>query len=80
MVSVPEVMVPNLDLTLPMNRGSESTIPSTIIYESASIGTNLSFTPSSAKLNPLPFHNHCPVQVSFIGGFWHVFWCLEGFI
>ncbi|KAL9324118.1 hypothetical protein ACSQ67_008975 [Phaseolus vulgaris] len=29
-------MVPDLDLTLPMNGGSESTIPSTIIDESAS--------------------------------------------
>ena len=80
MVSVPEVMVPDLDLTLPMNGGSKSTIPSTIIDESASTGTNLSFAPSSAKPNPLPFNNHCPVQISIIGGFWHVFGCLEGFI
>jgi len=52
----------NLDLILSMNGGSESTISSTIIDESASIGTNLSFTPSSATPTPLPFLNHCPVQ------------------
>ncbi|KAK7364904.1 hypothetical protein VNO80_13650 [Phaseolus coccineus] len=52
----------DLDLTLPMNGSSESTISSTIIDESASTGTNLSFTPSSTKPTPLPFHNHCPVQ------------------
>ncbi|QCE04645.1 myb proto-oncogene protein [Vigna unguiculata] len=52
----------NLDLILPLNRGSESTISSTTIDESASTGTNLSFTPSSAKPTPLPLHNHCPVQ------------------
>ncbi|KAL9276250.1 hypothetical protein ACSQ67_026206 [Phaseolus vulgaris] len=38
-------MVPDLDFTLPMNGGGESTIPSTIIDEFASTGTNLSFAP-----------------------------------
>ncbi|KAL9319768.1 hypothetical protein ACSQ67_011607 [Phaseolus vulgaris] len=57
-----EVMVPDLDLTLPMNGGNGSTIPSTIIDESASTRTNFSFTPSSTKPTPLPFPNHCPVR------------------
>ncbi|XP_047162574.1 transcription factor MYB15-like [Vigna umbellata] len=52
----------DLDLILPVNGGSESTISSTIIDESASTGTNLSFTPSLAKPTPLPFLNHCHVQ------------------
>ncbi|KAK7364905.1 hypothetical protein VNO80_13651 [Phaseolus coccineus] len=52
----------DLDLTLPRNGSSESTISSTIIDESASTGTNLSFIPSSTKPTPLPFHNHCSVQ------------------
>ncbi|CAJ1947652.1 unnamed protein product [Sphenostylis stenocarpa] len=52
----------NLDLTLPKNGASESTISSTIIDESGSTGTNLSFTPYSAKPTPMSFHNHCPVQ------------------
>ncbi|XP_014509201.2 transcription factor CSA [Vigna radiata var. radiata] len=52
----------DLDLILPLNGGSESTISSTIIDESPSTGTNLSFTSSSAKSTPLPFLKHCHVQ------------------
>ncbi|KAL9303761.1 hypothetical protein ACSQ67_021024 [Phaseolus vulgaris] len=44
-----------------MNGGSESTIPSTIIDESASTRTNLSFTlPLRPNQILSPFHNHCP--------------------
>ncbi|CAJ1947648.1 unnamed protein product [Sphenostylis stenocarpa] len=52
----------DLNLTLSKNGSSESAISSTIIDESGSTGTYLSFTLSSAKPTPVPFHNHCPAQ------------------